>query len=242
MPTAKPATTSRKAPSTRRFSLVSAAAQLEMYRALATLKPSRSTATGSEVAEIALCLAAGEQNPVILACSAAGARSVRGDCKIVRARERRLTAATLAAIEALLHNDQATTAIVCAGKLDTTLKTKLETTEEARQDCLAAFRFAARHKLGILFLVANSLASGQPHPLDLGNLCAGFGIPCFSVDAADAIAAYRVATEALHNARHLRGPCVIEALTLHSPDAAAHRPLDLLASYMERHGNPPPRL
>lgn len=237
MPTAKPASTPQPAKSTRPFSLVPAAAQHEMYRVLSILKRSRSAASGAEIAEVALCLAAGAACPVILACSAPGARSVRKDCTIVRARRRRLAAATVAAIDALLEsaarsgNSEAPAAILCAGRLDTHA--------EARQDYRTAFRFAARHKLPILFLVANSLTPGQVPPLDLSSLSPEFGIPLFSVDACDAIAAYRVATEALHNGRHLRGPCIIEALTVHSPDAAAPHPLHLLAAYMERHGNPP---
>ena len=95
--------------------------------------------------------------------------------------------------------------------------------------------------------MANTLTRGAEQELDLRTLYADFGIPVFSVDANDAIAAYRVATEALHNARHQRGPCVIEALTLlgkggcspHSPEegGCAPRALELLRGYMERHGN-----
>jgi Dehydrogenase E1 component len=244
MPTTKPARVPRTAKPTKRFSLVSAAAQQEMYQALSTLKSSRAaTASGAwiareaagEVAEIAVCLAAGEQSPLILACRARGARTVRKGCKVVGAGgphlPRRLAAATLAAIAALLADAEANAAVVCAGKLDPQ--------PEAQQDYRAAFRFAARHKLPILFLVANGFAPGQRQQLDLRTLSHEFGIPLFSVDASDAIAAYRVATEALHNARHLRGPCVIEALMLDHSDSGAPTPLDLLAAYMERHGNRP---
>jgi hypothetical protein len=242
MSIAKPAKASKPA---KRFSLVSAAAQYEMYRALTALKSSRTrTASGSEVAEVAVCLAAGDPSPVILACSARGARTVRKDSNLVEVKAsgvkgRRLASATLAAVDAFLNaaqlaDSQAIPAVICAGKLDTD--------PAAQQDYRAAFRFAARHKLPILYIVANSLTpSSQGQPLDLRTLSTEFGIPLFSVDADDAIAAYRVATEALHNARHLRGPCVIEALaTPHSPAAAAS-PLELLAVYMELHGNPPRR-
>jgi Dehydrogenase E1 component len=238
MPTTKPAAARKTPKSTKPFSLVPAAAQQEMYRALVALKPSLTVPSGAEVAEIAVCLAAGEPNPVILACSAQGARIVRKGCRNVSTRERRLTAATLAAIGLLLGDGSLTdetsgetremAAVVCAGRLKTHI--------EALQDYRAAFRFASRHKLPILFLVANSLAPGQPPQLDLRTLYPEFGIPLFSVDANDAIAAYRVATEALHNARHLRGPCVIEALAVHYPDAGAPSPLHLLAGYMKRHG------
>ena len=244
MTTAKPARAPRTAKPTKRFSLVSAAAQQEMVRALTTLESFRARTAGGaggageaagevagEVAEVAVCLAAGKQSPVILACTARGARTVRKDSKIVRAKGRKLAAATLAAIDALLADPQATAAVVCAGTLDPQ--------PEAQQDYRAALRFAARHKLPILFLVANSLTPGQSRQLDLHTLYAEFGIPLFSVDASDAIAAFRVATEALHNARHLRGPCVIEALTVHSPHPGPVSPLALLAAYMERHGNRP---
>jgi TPP-dependent pyruvate/acetoin dehydrogenase alpha subunit len=90
----------------------------------------------------------------------------------------------------------------------------------------------------MLYLGANSLPKRGKQELDLRALYAEFGIPVFSVDANDAIAAYRVATEALHNARHLRGPCVVEALTIHGKASSAG-PLDLLREYMERHGNWP---
>jgi TPP-dependent pyruvate/acetoin dehydrogenase alpha subunit len=73
----------------------------------------------------------------------------------------------------------------------------------------------------------------------LRTLYAEFGIPVFSVEANDAIAAYRVATEALHNARHGRGPCVIEALTLDGNGVSKEDTLRLLRTYMERHDNWP---
>ncbi|MGC2208753.1 MAG: thiamine pyrophosphate-dependent enzyme [Candidatus Korobacteraceae bacterium] len=249
IPTLMPTTKRAKSPkAAKRFSLVPADAQYEMVRALAALKSSRSRlASGSEVAEIAVCLAAGEPCPVVLACAGRGARCVCQNSRLFEVKgsgvsKRRLAAATLAAMDALLHaaardatspsDSLATPAVVCAGGL--------ESDPEAEQDYRAAFRFAARHKLPILYVVANSLAPSQSRPLDLRTLYPEFGIPLFSVDANDAIAAYRVATEALHNARHLRGPCVIEALAVPQPPSGAASPLELLASYMERHGNPPP--
>jgi dehydrogenase E1 component len=242
MPIAKTAKASKTAKPSERFSLVPSAAQQEMVRALTALKSSRSrNVSGSEIAEAAVCLAAGEQSPVILACSGRGARTVRKDSNLVVIKNagtngRKLAAATVAAIDALLNaallaKPQATPAVVCAGKLEPHL--------EAQQDYRAAFCFAARHKLPILYIVANSLVPGQSQPLDLRTLYSEFGIPLFSVDANDAIAAYRVATEALHNARHLRGPCVIEALAVPPPTSGAVSPLELLAAYMERHGNLP---
>jgi Dehydrogenase E1 component len=231
MPTAKPAKVPEIAASATRFSLVPATAQQQMHKALASLKPAKpGTASGAEVAEIAVCLAIGENDPVILACPASGARSVRKGSRLIGARRSvgtkrgRLTAATISAVAALLADSQAT-ALVCAGKLDAT------------DDYRTAFSFAARHKLPILFLVANALTPDRPQKIDLSTLHAEFGIPVFSVDATDAIAAYRVATEALHNARHLRGPCVIEALTVHGKGGGKLSAIELLRGYMERDGN-----
>src|SRR5208282_5303746 len=125
MPTTKPARASNVKPA-KRFSLVPAAAQQEMYRALTTLKSSRArAASGSEVAEIAVCLAAGEPCPVILACAARGARAVRNDSKLAGVKggdkNRRLAAATLAAIDALLNaalldDPHAIPTVICAGQ------------------------------------------------------------------------------------------------------------------------------
>lgn len=225
----KPTRTTPSPKGQRRFSLVSVEAQQEMYQALTALKSARNSKfSGAEVAEIAVCLAAGVESPVVLACAAAGARKVRKSCKVVAAKQNRLVAATSASVDALLQDANASSAIVCIGELDLH--------PEGLQDFRRAVSFSARHKLPIMFLVANTLTPQQAQRLDLRTLYAEFGVPVFSVDANDAIAAYRVATEALHNARHLRGPCVIEALAIHG--AAATSPLELLASYMERHGNP----
>jgi hypothetical protein len=233
MPTKKLAKATETAANTKPFSLVPAAAQRQMYKALAALKPAATgTDSGAEVAEIAVCLAIDIADPVILACTARGARKVRKvpGSRIVSTKSGRLSAATVSAIAALLGDSKAT-AVVCAGKL--------ETEPKGQQDYRNAFNFAARHKLPILFLVAGTLTPGRRQEPDLRTLYAEFGIPVFSVDANDAIAAYRVTTEALHNARHSRGPCVIEALTVNSKSSRAVKPLELLQGYMERHGNWP---
>jgi hypothetical protein len=232
MPSIKRVKAPATAASTKLFSLVPAEAQRQMYTTLTALKPAKpETASGAEVAEVALCLAIGENDPVILACPAPGARSVRGIGKLIRSKNpgangSRLAEATLSAVARLLC-DATATALICAGKVD------------PKEDYRSALSFAARHKLSILFLVANTLTPGRRQKLDLRALEADLGIPVFSVDANDPIAAYRVATEALHNARHLRGPCVIEALTVNGKGNSAVSALDLLRSYMERHGNWP---
>lgn len=225
MPTTKPA----KAPknvSTKPFSLVPADAQRRMYEALRGLKPgARGTSAGCEVAEIAACVAIDEHDPVILAYAARGARKARKQVKLVRTQDRRFESATIAAVTTLIGNPKAT-AVICAGKLGTG--------SAARKDYSDAFDFAARHKLPILFLVADTLPPKRPEA-DLRVLSAEFGIPAFSVDANDAIAAYRVTTEALHHARHHRGPSVIATFSMNRDRSA----LDLLHEYMERHGNWP---
>jgi hypothetical protein len=226
MPTTKPAKALETTGRAKQFSLVPSIAQHRMYKALADLKPIDPTiASGAEVAEIAACTAIGENDPVILACQARGSDSVRSGHKIADTNGGRLTAATISAVSALLSDPKAT-ALICAGKF------------EANEDYLSALKFAARHKLPILFLMANTLTPGRRQELDLRPLYAELGIPVFSVDANDAIAAYRVTTEALHNARYLRGPCVIEALTVISKASSATA-LELLRNYMERHGNLP---
>jgi len=191
------------------------------------LKLRKATASGAEVAEVAVCLAIGEHDPVILAYPARGARMVRKGCKSIGKNGEKLATALLSAVAALLGDPNAT-ALVCAGKLENNL------------DYRKPFSFAARHKLPVLFLISNTITPERPQELDLRTLYAEFGIPVFSVDANDAIAAYRVATEAIHNARLQRGPCIIEALTLNTDKVGgAASPLTLLRDYMERHGNPP---
>jgi hypothetical protein len=232
MPVKKTLPTSRTETKNVPFSLVPALSQQQMYKAVSALtlrKPA--SASGAEVAEIAVSLALDEQDLVILACPAEGARMVRKAGSVARSGSSggKLAAATVKAVEKLLKNPKAT-ALVCAGKLEagpTTL-----------EDHHRAFSFAACHKLPILYLVSNSYTPGRRQQFDLRTLYAEFGIPVFSVDANDAIAAYRVATEALHNARHNRGPCVIEALVMSGGRGTSH-PLTLLRDYMERHGSWP---
>jgi hypothetical protein len=228
-PVAKPVAKRETTQGSKRFSLVSSAAQHKMYAALTALKPAKTgEASGAEVTETAVCLAVNAKDPVILAYASRavprrGRRMVKGAA--------RLTASAGAAVEALLAEQKATAVVVCAGRL--------EATPDARQDYRNAFRFAARYKLPILFVVANTWTTGRPQTLDLRTLYPEFGIPVFSVDAGDAIAAYRVATEALHQALHGRGPCIIEALSVDGQGNDPATARGLLETYMERHGNRP---
>lgn len=193
-----------------------------MYHALTKL-PHRRT-PGAAVAEIALSLAGQPKAAVILAASASGAPLVVDHPVAVKTRQRKIASATLAAVETMLdlHTDAA---ILCVGPVE----------EKNLDDLREACEFSSKYKLPFLYLVANRITPGTPQAIDLRSFYPEFGLPVFSVDARDAIAAYRVATEALYNARYNRGPAVIEALSVQGEDTD---PLALLGSYMERHGVP----
>ena len=212
----------------KRFSLVPASAQQQMYRLLDAMKPALfARASGSEIAEIAACLALGEQDAVISAGSALGAQRVR---KLLapagRGKRCDLREATVQAVRVLLERDGAS-ALICGGRI------------AEHDEYRDTFRFAGQFRLPILYLVANSLDVPKKQQHDLRTLYAEFGIPVFSVDANDAIAVYRVVTEALHNARHGRGACVIEALNLPDSPLSREAALQLLEGYMRRHGSWP---
>lgn len=70
---------------------------------------------------------------------------------------------------------------------------------------LSSMRFAARHALPILFVCWN------PRPTrDLYRAAERCGVPGIAVDGLDAIAVYRVASEAIAHARRGHGPTLIE--------------------------------
>ncbi len=211
----KQSSPARKGVSRRpKFSLVPAAAQQEMYRAIAALKaPALRRANGTEVAAIAARAALGDHDPVL----AAGPRQPHG---------KNFVEALVAAVGALLAHKDAS-ALLCGGRIG------------QPEGYVSALRFAVQYKLPVLFLVSNSLAKpGHPAP-DLRILQAEYGIPVFSVDANDAIATYRVVTEALHTARHQRGPSLIEALTLDGDGVNRQASVELLEGYMRRHDSWP---
>ena len=206
------------------FSLVPAAAQRRMYQLLSSLKPQ--SISDAVVAEVAVCSALGKQDVAVLASKAVGARKALRKYKTVNKGTHRLRKALLTAVEDLMGDATATVAI-CAGRFHD---------EENYREAVA---FAARHHLPILFVVSNTYTPKVRERQDLRSLYPEFGIPVFSVEAGDAIAAYRVATEALHNARHHRIPCVIEALVTDKAGVKKTAVLQLLQGYMERHGNWP---
>jgi TPP-dependent pyruvate/acetoin dehydrogenase alpha subunit len=95
--------------------------------------------------------------------------------------------------------------------------------------------FAGRSRLPLLFLVQNQRTEVS---LDMGTLHTDYGIPVISVDANDAIAAYRVTTEAAHHARIGRGATIIEAVFVSGTQSgvSSPEPLACLEAYMRRHG------
>jgi hypothetical protein len=101
------------------------------------------------------------------------------------------------------------------------------------------FSFAGRTRLPILFIVPARIGTRADSTRDLRTLYAEFGIPVFTIDAHDPIAAFRVATEAAHNARVSRGASVLEAAVIQTPNASLNSepPLRLLENYMRRKGN-----
>ncbi len=214
--------TKAKAVKAASWELVPSSAQQSMYATLRGWQPALwEDADGTEVAALAAGLTLGAKDAII--------HPWAGRAKLAE----RLYSGTVSAVEALLAEDlkntPKATVLLCAGRL------------EADSDPRPVLAFAARHKLPILYLVSNRYPAAKSPNLDLRTLHAEFGIPVFSTDAHDAIAVFRIATEAVHNARHGRGPCVIEALT-HAPHKLnAATALSLLADYMERHGNPPRR-
>jgi len=224
MSTKKPAKAPRKGRTSKRFSLVPEAAQRKMHAALTALASNGAgDVSGAAVAEMAAALAMGARDAVILANGSGGAYIAQSAPQLVRAAD--IRAALLTAVEKLIESPTCT-ALLCPGEVET------DSVNELRE----ALRFAARHKLPLLFLIGNRLTPGRKQQFDFRTLYAEFGVPVFSVDGGDAIAAYRVTTEALHNARHQRGPSLIEAVTVVGKQTVQIPPLQLLGLYMERHG------
>jgi hypothetical protein len=111
----------------------------------------------------------------------------------------------------------------------------MEIADPAWQNVL---RFAGRHRLPILFIVPGHYA-GSRKSSDLRTINAEFGVPVITIDANDPIAAYRVATEAAHNARAGRGATVLEAASVQTrtTEVNSQHPLEHLEEYMRRKGS-----
>lgn len=100
-------------------------------------------------------------------------------------------------------------------------------------------RFAGRHRIPILFIVPGKIAGRKESSADLRTVYAEYGVPVMIVDANDPIAAYRVATEAAHNARVGRGATVLQAALVQTPNKAVNSqyPLQHLEEYMRKRGS-----
>lgn len=229
------------------FSLVPRQTQREMYAAILRARTLRGSATvaHNDVAEIAASMALRDSDPVVAPPSSIGAHVVRGNGNQSRGagesfeaklQTNLVTFATsepsslevaTAIASAHLAGGEKRVALVCCGTLG------------PETEWRSAIRFAGHHRLPIIYLVHSASASQQhksKHP-DLRTLYAEFGVPVITTDFADAVAIYRVTTEAAHNSRVHRGATVIEAMEmpLTRKSAERHDPLQLLEAYMRRH-------
>jgi TPP-dependent pyruvate/acetoin dehydrogenase alpha subunit len=85
--------------------------------------------------------------------------------------------------------------------------------------CLEALRFAGVHRLPILHVCWNS----RPEA-DIALQTQACGFPCIAVDGNDAVAVYRVASEAIAHARKGNGPTLIECKTGIDPGPVEEHP------------------
>lgn len=237
---------SNKKKSSKPFSLVPEAHQQEIHkllqeaqRLISKLPPSDHPS--SYVAEIACSLALRSGDPVIALPTSLGARLVKDGAKSALAAYKKgrfdfplperpadsevpiLATMTGIAVAELATKDKGL-ALVCCPPLD------------KAGDWRSTFRFVGQCKIPILYVVPSS--GGTKRGMDLRTLHAEYGIPVIQVDGADAIASYRVTTEAIHNARVGHGATVLESITItgRNPGRESVDPVEILESYMRRHG------
>ena len=208
------------------FSLVPRPTQQNLYRLVVRALGARKGAEEdhNDVAEIAAASALRLSDIVIAPSFAAGARLVRADAVSPAQDSGSLLAASLAvAVASLCSAPKDAVALISAGPLRDLRHWRAELT------------FAGSHKLPLLVLALTHPHAGSP---DLRTLYAEIGLPVITVDAHDAIAVYRVTTEAAHNSRVGRGPTLIEAACIDHSRAGmtSPEPLASLESYMRRHG------
>jgi TPP-dependent pyruvate/acetoin dehydrogenase alpha subunit len=178
----------------------------------------------NDVAEIAAASALRLSDVVIAPSFAAGARLARADAHSPVANSGSLLAVSFAsAVESLCSSPKDAVALISGGPLRDLRHWRTE------------LAFASRHKLPLLVLALTHPHAGSP---DLRTLYSEIALPVITVDAHDAIAVYRVATEAAHNSRLGRGPTLIEAACIDHSRAGmtSPEPLASLESYMRRHG------
>jgi len=221
------------------FSLVRRAVQREMYTLVHCAQLLRQrlelSDTGNDVAEIAACSALRAHDVVIASPRALGAHIARGislpeiAANAIHTENsgvggaQSLAIATGQAVTQLVGHSSSV-ALVCCESFD------------GDHEWRSVLRFAGQHKLPVLFIFRNHQSATGARMFDLRGTFAEFGVPAITVDAVDAVAVYRVATEACHNARIGRGATVIDAISIDSASRfASGNPLVLLESYMRRH-------
>ncbi len=198
------------------FSLVPRQKQRAMHALIEEWR--RSAAHGpvdTQVAQIAASLAARDSDVRI------GIQNDGVQRTEIRGTVAALTGRAVADLAASAHRDAL--ALVAVADFDDTWRHTL--------------RFAGQHKLPIIYIVGTE-ESPRRSGADLRTIYAEFGIPVIRVDACDAIAAYRVATEAAYTARLGRGATILEAVTVHMGHGSldSNEPLAVLETYMRRHG------
>ena len=96
------------------------------------------------------------------------------------------------------------------------------------EDWHDALKFAAVHKLPIVFVIENGIAAETPgevvapHLEPLSFLARDYGFPGILVDGNDTVAVWRVAQESIHRARNGSGPTLIDCRTDSPHDPLAH--------------------
>jgi TPP-dependent pyruvate/acetoin dehydrogenase alpha subunit len=91
-----------------------------------------------------------------------------------------------------------------------------------------SLKFAATHKLPIVFVIENGIATDAPNKDDAPHLevhsyfARDYGFPGIVVDGNDPVAVWRVAQEATHHARSGSGPTLIDCRTNAKADPLAH--------------------
>ncbi len=93
------------------------------------------------------------------------------------------------------------------------------------EDWHDALKFAAAHKLPIVFVIENGMAGdseGAPHLEALSFMARDYGFPGIVVDGNDVVAVWRVAQESIHRARIGSGPTLIDCRTDALRDPLAH--------------------
>ena len=92
----------------------------------------------------------------------------------------------------------------------------------------SSLKFSAEHKLPIVFVIENGIATDAPTRDDAPHLeqhsyfTRDYGFPGIVVDGNDPVAVWRVAQEAVHHARNGSGPTLIDCRTNGGDDPLAH--------------------